>query len=150
MLWFLSDHARKTWVAARKDLMHRHSLANHPQDLPTAHPVPSLVQTMASRLIGAKPLSEPNAGLLLFGSLGTSFSEIWIKIKQFSSTKMRFKMSSVKWRPFCLGLNVLNWICYNYINDHSNACVLNAKQNIPYDIIIKGSAVWKSIFKLFH
>ena len=33
------------------------------------------------------------------------FSEILIK--SFSFKKMRLKMSSAKWRPFCLGLNVL-------------------------------------------
>ena len=49
-----------------------------------------------------------NAGLLLIGPLGTNFSEISIKILTFSFTKMRLKVSSVKWRPFCLGLNVLS------------------------------------------
>ena len=48
-----------------------------------------------------------NAGILLIGPLGTNFSEISIKIQIFSLTKMRFKVSSAKWRPFCLGLNVL-------------------------------------------
>ena len=49
-----------------------------------------------------------NAGILLIGPLGTHFSEISIKILTFSFTKMRLKVSSAKWRPFCLGLNVLN------------------------------------------
>ena len=49
-----------------------------------------------------------NAGILLIGPLGTNFSEILIEIYTFSFTKMDFKMSSAKWRPFCLGLNVLN------------------------------------------
>ena len=48
-----------------------------------------------------------NAGILLIGPLGTNFSEISIKIQIFSFTKMRLKVSSTKWRPFCLGLNVL-------------------------------------------
>ena len=48
-----------------------------------------------------------NAGILLIGPLGTNFSEISIKILTFSFTKMRLKVSSAKWRPFCLGLNVL-------------------------------------------
>ena len=53
-----------------------------------------------------------NAGILSIGLLGTNFSEIWIEILTFSFKKMRLKMSSVKWRPFCLGLNVLTntWI----------------------------------------
>ena len=48
-----------------------------------------------------------NAGLLLIGPLGTNFSEILIEILIFSFTKMRLKLSSAKWRPFCLGLNEL-------------------------------------------
>ena len=48
-----------------------------------------------------------NAGILLIGPLGTNFSEILIEIQTFSFIKMRLKASSAKWRPFCLGLNVL-------------------------------------------
>ena len=48
-----------------------------------------------------------NAGILLIRTLGTNFSEIVIEIQTFSLKKMRLKMSSGKWRPFCLGLNVL-------------------------------------------
>ena len=48
-----------------------------------------------------------NAGILLIEPLGTNFSEILIGIHKFSFTKMRLKMSSAKWRPFCFGLNVL-------------------------------------------
>ena len=48
-----------------------------------------------------------NAGILLIRRLGTNFSEILIEIHTFSFKKMHLKMSSGKWRPFCLGLNVL-------------------------------------------
>ena len=48
-----------------------------------------------------------NARLLLIGPLGTNFSQIIIEILTFSFKKMRLKVSSAKWRPFCLGLNVL-------------------------------------------
>ena len=48
-----------------------------------------------------------NAGILLIGALGTNFSENSIEILAFLFTKMRLKVSSAKWRPFCLGLNVL-------------------------------------------
>ena len=54
-----------------------------------------------------------NAGLLLIGPLGTNFSEILIEIQTFSFKKMDLKMSSAKWRPFCLGLNVLK---LNHVN----------------------------------
>ena len=47
-----------------------------------------------------------NAGILLIGLWGTNFSEILIGIQTFSFTKMHLKMSSAKWRPFCLGLNM--------------------------------------------
>ena len=49
-----------------------------------------------------------NAGILSFGLLGTNFSEILIEILTFSFKKMRLKVSSAKWWPFCHGLNVLN------------------------------------------
>ena len=44
-----------------------------------------------------------NAGLLSIGPLETNFSEIWIKIKNFSFTKVHLKRASVKWWPFCPG-----------------------------------------------
>ena len=46
-------------------------------------------------------------GILLTGPLGTNLSGILIKIRTFSFKKMHFKLSSAKWQPFCLGLNVL-------------------------------------------
>ena len=48
-----------------------------------------------------------NDGILLIRPLGTNFSGISSKILTFSFKKMRLKLSSAKWRPFCLGLNVL-------------------------------------------
>ena len=48
-----------------------------------------------------------NAGILLIGPLRTNFNEISIAIHKFSFKKIHFKMSSGKWRPSCLGLNVL-------------------------------------------
>ena len=59
-----------------------------------------------------------NAGILLIGSLGTNFSEILIEICTFSFTKMHLKMSSGKWRPSSLGLNVLT---------QENLCMLGLK-----------------------
>ena len=46
-----------------------------------------------------------NAGILLIGPLGTNFSE------------MRLKVSSAKWRPFCLGLNVLSMLVTSRRNE---------------------------------
>ena len=47
------------------------------------------------------------AGRLLIGPLGTNFREMLIEIDTFSFNKMHLKMLFEKWRPFCLGLNVL-------------------------------------------
>ena len=48
-----------------------------------------------------------NAWLLLIEPLGTNVSEISIGIQTFTFKKMHLNMSSAKWYPFCLGLNVL-------------------------------------------
>ena len=48
-----------------------------------------------------------NAGILLIEPLRIKFSEISIEIHTFSFKEMHLKMSSGKWLPFCLGLNVL-------------------------------------------
>ena len=51
-----------------------------------------------------------SAEILLIGPLGTNFSEISIAVQTFSFKKMHLKMSSAKWRPLCLGHNVLNHV----------------------------------------
>ena len=48
-----------------------------------------------------------NVGILFIGPLGTNFSEMLIEIHTFLFKKIHLKMSSGKWQPFCLGLNVL-------------------------------------------
>ena len=48
-----------------------------------------------------------HAGILVIGPLGTNFSEVLIETDTSSFKKIHLKMSSGKWRPFCLGLNVL-------------------------------------------
>ena len=47
-----------------------------------------------------------NDGIALIGPSGTHFSEILIEIHSFSFQKIYLKISSAKWRLFCLGLNV--------------------------------------------
>ena len=57
-----------------------------------------------------------NAGILLIRPLETNLSEILIKIWIFSFKKMGLKVSSAKWRPFCIGLNVLTkWSMWELI-----------------------------------
>ena len=51
-----------------------------------------------------------NGGILLIEPLGTNFSETLIAIYTFPFKKIHLKMSSGKWRPSCLGLNVLKLI----------------------------------------
>ena len=47
-----------------------------------------------------------HAGILLIGRLGTNLIELLIKIHTFSFKKMHLNLSSAKWRPCCLGLNL--------------------------------------------
>ena len=49
-----------------------------------------------------------NVAILLIGPIRTNFSEILIEMHAFSFKRMCLKMSSAKWRPFFLGLNVLS------------------------------------------
>ena len=49
-----------------------------------------------------------NTGIMLIGPLRINFSETVIEIHTFPFKRMHWKMLSMKWRPFCLGLNVLS------------------------------------------
>ena len=71
-----------------------------------------------------------NTELLSIGPLRTNFSEILIEIRTFSFKKMYMKMLSGKWRPFCLGLNVLNWFTHN-------CCHLLSSRNRWWQILRK-------------
>ena len=55
-----------------------------------------------------------DAEILLIGPL-INFSEILIEINIFSFKKIHLKMLSVKWRPFCLSLNMLSYDLLVYI-----------------------------------
>ena len=90
-----------------------------------------------------------NDGILLIGPLGTNFSEILIEILIISFNKMRFKVSCAKWRPFCLGLNVLNeppgvqqwWPLRNTFQPHahnklqSQTLCITKEMNVPFTLI---------------
>ena len=62
-------------------------------------------------------LSPGRRQAIIQTNAGTNFSEILIWIQTFSFKKMHLKMSSAKWRPFCLGLNVLINVIINHNND---------------------------------
>ena len=64
---------------------------------------------------GRQAIIGTNDGIFLIRPLGTNFSEILSEIYTFSFKKMHLKTSSAKWRPLCLGLNVLTEYCVVYI-----------------------------------
>ena len=68
-----------------------------------------------------------NAGILLIEPSGTNFSEIGIGIQTFSFKKLYLKMSSGKWRPSCLGLNVLK-------PDRRSTCIIAIAHPLSYNI----------------
>ena len=67
--------------------------------------------------------------------------QIWIKLQQFLYTKIHLKVSSAKWQPFCLNLNML--MCRWYKNSGWNLAqfqnkirVSNCNQTLRYLIIL--------------
>ena len=118
-----------------------------------------------------------NAGLLSIGPLRTYFNENWIKIQKFSFKKMHMKMSSAKWRPSCLGLNVLTltlrvlnclkvvkdmlifWILFwnrlhpsrlNWLWHNNTCCLSNTTNTMPADAVatLGARASAGTVFKL--
>ena len=64
--------------------------------------VSALVQIMACRLYGTKPLSEPMLDHYQLDPWEQSSVKFFlIKIQNFSFMKMHVKISSVEWGPFC-------------------------------------------------
>ena len=76
------------------------------------------------------------AGILLIGPLGTKCSEMLVEIRTFSFKKIFLKMLSVKWRPFCLGFNVLKQLRYSRKCD-KNVC--SSRQNKTF---VNGTIPW--------
>ena len=79
-----------------------------------------------------------NAGILLIEPCGTNFSEILIGIHTFSFKKIHLKMSSAKFGPFCVGLNVLISASEPITFRWTYTCVLkdnnNAGERFPWNI----------------
>ena len=72
-----------------------------------SHICHKFVWTIACRLLAAKPLSDP---MLIYCRLDPSeqtSGELLLDIHIFSFRGIRLIISSAKWLPFCLGLNVL-------------------------------------------
>ena len=81
-----------------------------------------------------------NAGILLIDPLGTNFSEILIEIYTFSFKKKHLKMSSRKWRQFCLGINMLNDCNLNTMIKRKHILYVWF-ENTPYFWIVYGRLV---------
>ena len=77
---------------------------------------------MACRLDGAKPLSKSMLEYCQLDPQEQPFNEISIGIQAFSFKKIHFKMSSAKWRLFCLSLSVLYLAILNDIHDGDSPC----------------------------
>ena len=77
-----------------------------------------------------------NARILSIRPLATNFNEILIGIQTFSFTKMYLKMSSAKWRPFCLGLNVLSFPSYNMFRPYRGWVPLECHCQPSYVLVV--------------
>ena len=75
----------------------------------------SLVHVMAYRLIGAKPLPEAMVTYCQLDHWEGRFSEVLIKIKIFSVTKLRLEMSSAK-----VAAILFRSQCVNFFSSGSN------------------------------
>ena len=85
-----------------------------------------------------------NAGILLIGSMKTNFSEMLIEIHTFSFKKMHLKMSSDKWRPFCLGLNVLLAHCGLYKRHMASWNLINTGSG--KGLLPNSNVYWSSVW----
>ena len=78
-----------------------------------------------------------NAGILLIGTSGTNFSEIFIEIHTFSFKKIHLKMSFRKWCPFCRGLNMWNLDFAEHYHIHVAVTLLYWLQLHPAKALLK-------------
>ena len=85
-----------------------------------------------------------NAGILLIRHLGTNFIDILIEIRTFLFKKIHLKMSSRKWRPFCLGLNELILINYHLYVIGKRTYVHIAGQSGSLSTPMMGALLWFS------
>ena len=71
-------------------------------------------------------------GILWIRPLGTNFSEILIEFLTFWFKKMRLNVSSTKWRPFCLGLNVLRLLLFQWANQADGKATIQGVNIWPF------------------
>ena len=113
--------------------------------------LPSLVQIMALWPLWHQAIIWSNAAILSIRHKGTYFREILFKIQKFSFKKMHLKMLSIKWQPFCLGLNVLRvttrklrYLCYK---THRIDSLILTHFDLERPVILPGgiSHVWDGV-----
>ena len=80
-----------------------------------------------------------NARILLIVPLGTNFSEIVFEIYTFSFKEMHLNVSSGKWRPSCLCINVLKKPLH--LIELSTKCVLNISQYCAIRCLVNKSTL---------
>ena len=98
-----------------------------------------------------------NARILLIGPWGTNLNEILIGIHTFSFKKIHLNMSSAKWRPFCLGLNVLmiplrrsSYCPYQWLSAKLQYLHCEQTGYIPVFRWATAMCIWVGVQKLFH
>ena len=84
------------------------------------------------------------------GLFGTKFSEILIEILTFSFKKMSLKVSSAKWRPFYLSLNVLTMIFKHTLASGYAASQSDARfETLNMTLIIETSKNWAKMTYMY-
>ena len=96
-----------------------------------------------------------NVWILLVWPLDTNFSEILIEIHTFSFNKICLKVLPSKWRPFCLGLNVLHslWTCNDnatYVDLSYGASLVSSNSNLMFTFIIAMLQVISCCIHLYY
>ena len=82
----------------------------------------TLVQIMACRLFGAKPLSKPILAYCKLESWGHISVKFESELYDFHSLKCNWKYRQPKWRPFCPGGDEFNefiWLL-SCLSEHGN------------------------------
>ena len=101
-----------------------------------------------------------SVGILSIRPWVTYFNEILFGIRKFSFKKMPLKISSAKWRPFCLSLNVLTYeinsghrSCCNvwYLPEmHHNSNLAKYRSSIAFISFAQSSWCWLCILQYVH
>ena len=78
------------------------------------------------------------------------FNEILIETQTFHFMKTLFKMSSAKWRPFCLVPNVLTLLIYRRQNNKKISWYINISHNNHVRVFVSWQAAFAVTSELTH